>query len=142
MLTKILEFIMIEFGNRVTKYVDKPNELDTGFRDLEKKVTDIGFRNTAAVDMIKEYAEKIDNITDKVKATDKVVDQLSDNMKSANKELNKFKDAIEEISKIAHPPAIPLKDIDELKESVKDVKWMMGIFSSMKKMPLLKSIFK
>ena len=128
MLTKILEFIMIEFGNRVTKYVDKPNELDTGFRDLEKKVTDIGFRNTAAVDMIKEYAEKIDNITDKVKATDKIID--------------KFDDKLKQIGEITHPPAIPLKDIDELKESVKDVKWMMGIFSSMKKMPLLKSIFK
>ena len=66
-LTKILEFIMKEFGNRVTKYVDKPNELDMGFRDLEKKVTDDGFRITATIDMIKGYAETIDNVYDRVK---------------------------------------------------------------------------
>ena len=46
------------------------------------------------------------------------------------------------VGKIAHPPAIPLKDINELKESAKDVKWMMGLFKIMKKNPLLKSIFK
>ena len=128
MLTKILEFIMKEFGNRVTKYVDKPNELDTGFRDLEKKVTDDGFRITAAVDMIKGYAETIDNVFDRVKQIDKVI--------------AKFDDKLQQIDKIAHPPAIPLKDINELKESAKNVTWMMGIFKIMRKNPLLKSIFK
>ena len=128
MLTKILEFIMKEFGNRVTKYVDKPNELDTGFRDLEKKVTDIGFKVTATVDMIKGYAETIDSVYDRVKQIDKVID--------------KFDDKLQQISKIAHPPAIPLKDINELKESAKNVKWMMAIFNNMRKLPLLKSLFK
>ena len=128
MLTKILEFIMKEFGNRVTKYVDKPNELDTGFRDLEKKVTDDGFKITAAVDMIKNYAETIDNVADRVKQIDSIID--------------KFDNKLQQISKIAHPPAIPLKEINELKESAKDVKWMMGLFKIMKKNPLLKSIFK
>ena len=128
MLTKILEFIMKEFGNRVTKYVDKPNELDTGFKDLEKKVTDDGFKITAAVDMIKSYAEKIDNVAGRVKQIDKVID--------------KFDDKLQQIDKIAHPPAIPLKDINELKESAKNVKWMMGVFNNMKKITLLKSIFK
>ena len=128
MLTKILEFIMKEFGNRVTKYVDKPNELDTGFRDLEKKVTDGAFKITAVVDMIKSYSETIDNVADRVKQIDSVID--------------KFDDKIKQISKIAHPPAIPLKDINELKESAKDTKWMMGLFKIMKKNPLLKSIFK
>jgi len=128
MLTKILEFIMKEFGNRVTKYVDKPNELDTGFRDLEKKVTDIGFKATATVDMIKGYAETIDNVFERVKQIDKIID--------------KFDNKLQQIDKIAHPPAIPLKDINELKESAKNVKWMMAVFNNMRKLPLLKSIFK
>ena len=128
MLTKSLEFIMKEFGNRVTKYVDKPNELDTGFRDLEKKVTDDGFKITAAVDMIKNYAETIDNVADRVKQIDSIID--------------KFDNKLQQIGKIAHPPAIPLKDINELKESAKDTKWIMGIMKIMKKNPLLKSIFK
>ena len=128
MLTQILKFIMKEFGNRVTKYVDKPNELDTGMRDLEKKVTDDGFRITAAIDMMKSYAETIDKVAEKVKSIDKVID--------------KFDDKLQQISKIAHPPAIPLKEINELKESAKDTKWMMGIFKNMRKLPLLKSVFK
>jgi methyl-accepting chemotaxis protein len=128
MLTKILEFIMKEFGNRVTKYVDKPNELDTGFKDLEKKVTDIGFKTTASVDMIKRYSESVDNITDKIKSIEKAV--------------TRFEDSIEKISKIAHPPAIPLKEINEFRETNKNVKWIMGIFKIMKKNPLLKSMFK
>ena len=128
MLTKILEFIMKEFGNRVTKYVDTPNELDTGFRDLEKKVTDGAFKITAAVDMIKNYSEAIDNVAVRVKQIDKVID--------------KFDDKLQQIGKIAHPPVIPLKDINELKESAKNVKWMMAVFKNMRKMPLLKSIFK
>ena len=127
-LKELLEFIMREFGNRVTKYVDKPNELDVGYRDLDKKVTDDAFRITAAVDMIKGYAETIDNVADKVRQIDKVID--------------KFDDKLQQIGKIAHPPAIPLKDINELKESAKDVKWMMAVFRNMRKLPLLKSLFK
>ena len=128
MLTQILKFIMKEFGNRVTKYVDKPNELDTGMRDLEKKVTDDGFRITAAIDMMKSYAETIDKVAEKVKSIDKVID--------------KFDDKLQQISKIAHPPAIPLKEINEFRETNKNAKWMMGIFNKMKKVPILKSIFK
>ena len=119
----------------IIKYVFEDNELDvnakevkTKIADLEKKVTDVAFKVTASVDMIKKYAETIDNIFDRVKQIDKIID--------------KFDDKLKQIDKIAHPPAIPLKDINELKESVKDVKWMMGLFNSMKKMPLLKSIFK
>ena len=112
----------------VFKYKDEPNDCDIKVMDLEKKVTDVAFKVTATVDMIKKYSETIDNVADKVKSIDKVID--------------KFDDKLQQIGKIAHPPAIPLKDINELKESAKDVRWMMGIFSSMKKMPLLKSIFK
>jgi len=125
---EFLEFIMREFGNRVTKYVDKPNELDIEIRDLEKKVTDSAFKITATVDMMKGYAETIDNVFDRVKQIDKIIDR--------------FDDKLQQIGKIAHPPAIPLKDINELMESAKDTRWMMGIFRNMKKLPLLKSLFK
>ena len=88
---------------------------------------------------IKRYSEKIDNVSDKVKYIDKTIEKK---VKSIDKIINKFDDKLKQISKIAHPPAIPLKDINELKESAKDVKWMMGIFKIMKKNPLLKSVFK
>ena len=110
------------------KYKDEPNDCDIKVMDLEKKVTDVAFKVTASVDMIKRYSEAIDNVTDKVKSIDKII--------------NKFDDKLKQISKIAHPPAIPLKDINELKESAKDVKWIMGIMKIMKKNPMLKGIFK
>ena len=110
------------------KYKDEPNDCDIKVADLEKKVTDVGFKVTATVDMIKRYSETIDNVANKVKSIDKVID--------------KFDDKLQQIGKIAHPPAIPLKDINELKEAAKDTKWMMGLFKIMKKNPLLKSMFK
>ena len=112
----------------VFKYKDEPNDCDIKVMDLEKKLTDVGFKVTASVDMIKSYVETIDNVADKVKSIDSIID--------------KFDDKLQQIGKIAHPPAIPLKDINELKESAKDVKWIMGIFKIMKKNPLLKSMFK
>ena len=110
------------------KYKDEPNDCDIKVIDLEKKITDVAFKVTASVDMIKRYSETIDNVAEKVKSIESVI--------------NKFDDKLQQIGKIAHPPAIPLKDINELKESAKDVKWMMGIMKIMKKNPLLKSIFK
>ena len=119
----------------IIKYVFEDNELDVNARemkatvaDLEKKVTDVGFKVTASVDMIKRYAETIDNLTDKIKSIDKVI--------------NKFDDKLQQIDKIAHPPAIPLKEINEFRETNKNVKWIMGILKNMKKNPLLKSVFK
>ena len=130
---KILEMILKQVLKHpaikeLFKYKDEPNDCDMKVADLEKKVTDVAFKVTASVDMIKRYSEAIDNVTDKVKSIDKIID--------------KFEKKIKQIDKIAHPPAIPLKDINELKESAKDVKWMMGLFKIMKKNPLLKSIFK
>ena len=110
------------------QYKDEPNDCDIKVMDLEKKVTDVAFKVTASVDMIKKYAETIDNVADKVKSLDSII--------------SKFDNKLQQIGKIAHPPAIPLKDINELKESAKDTKWMMGLFKNMKKLPLLKSIFK
>ena len=130
---KILEMILKQILKHPSikalfKYKDEPNDCDIKVMDLEKKLTDVAFKVTASVDMIKNHVEVIDNVASRVKQIDKVID--------------KFDDKLKQIDKIAHPPAIPLKDINELKESAKDVKWMMGLFNSMKKMPLLKSIFK
>ena len=91
-------------------------------------MTKLGFKITATVDMIKGYTETIDNVFDRVKQIDKIID--------------KFDNKLQQIDKIAHPPAIPLKDINELKESAKNVKWMMAVFNNMRKLPLLKSLFK
>ena len=110
------------------KYKDEPNELDIAVKQLQE------FR--------KEDKVKLNAALDLFKSSTEAVDRLSNNMKSVNKELNNFKDTVEKVSKIAHPPAIPLKDINELKGLAKDVKWMMGLFKIMKKNPLLKSIFK
>ena len=110
------------------KYKDEPNELDVAVKDLEQKITDVGFKLTASVDMIKGYAEAIDIVSDKVKSIDKAI--------------NKFDNKLRQIDKIAHPPAMPLKEINEFKDSVKNVKWMMSVFNNMKKLPLLKSVFK
>ena len=110
------------------KYKDEPNDCDIKVMDLEKKVTDVAFKVTASVDMIKRYSETIDNVADKVKSIDSII--------------NKFDNKLQQIDKIAHPPAIPLKEINEFRDSNKNVKWMMGIFNKMKKVPILNSIFK
>ena len=130
---KILEMILKQILKHPSikalfKYKDEPNDCDVKVMDLEKKLTDVAFKVTASVDMIKGYAETIDNVFDRVKQIDKIID--------------KFDDKLKQIGKIAHPPAIPLKDINELKEAAKDTKWIMEIMKVMKKNPLLKSIFK
>ena len=51
-------------------------------------------------------------------------------------------DKLQQIGKIAHPPAIPLKEINEFRETNKNVKWIMGKMKLLKKNPMLKSIFK
>ena len=110
------------------QYKDEPNELDLAVEKLNKYRKEDKLKLNAALDLFKSSTEQIGNVVDKVKSIDKIID--------------KFDDKLKQIGKIAHPPAIPLKDINELKESDKDVKWMMGLFKIMKKNPLLKSIFK
>ena len=109
-------------------YVDKPNELDLAVEKLNKYRKEDKLKLNAALDLFKSSTE--------------MVDKLSGQLKSVNSVIDKFDDKLKQIGKIAHPPAIPLKDINELKESAKDTRWMMGLFKIMKKNPLLKSIFK
>ena len=130
---KILEMILKQILKHPSikalfKYKDEPNELDMAVEQLQQFRKDDKIKLNAALDLFKSSTEMVDKLSEKLKSIDSVID--------------KFDDKLQQISKIAHPPAIPLKEINELKESAKDVKWMMGLFNSMKKMPLLKSIFK
>jgi len=110
------------------KYKDEPNELDMAVEQLQQFRKEDKVKLNAALDLFKSSTEVVDKLADKLKSVDSVID--------------KFDDKLQQISKIAHPPAIPVKDINELKESAKDVKWMMGLFKELKKHPLLKSVFK
>ena len=123
----ILPFILKELA-KYLNYVDKPNELDLAVEKLNKYRKEDKLKLKAALDLFKSSTE--------------MVDKLSGQLKSVNSVIDKFDDKLKQIGKIAHPPAIPLKDINELKESAKDTRWMMGLFKIMKKNPLLKSIFK
>ena len=110
------------------KYKDEPNELDMAVGKLEKDFDSMGHKVTATVDMIKSQSESIDKLIEGVKSVNKVID--------------KFDNKLQQIGKIAHPPAIPIKEINEFRETNKNVKWIMGILKNMKKLPLLKSVFK
>ena len=130
---KILEMVLKQILKHPSikalfKYKDEPNELDMAVEQLQQFRKDDKIKLNAALDLFKSSAEMVDRVTGEIK--------------SIEKELNVLKDIIKKVSEIAHPPAIPLKDINELKESAKDTKWMMGLFKIMKKNPLLKSIFK
>ena len=130
---KILEMILNQILKHPSikalfKYKDEPNELDMAVEQLQQFRKDDKIKLNAALDLFKSSTEMVDKISNKVKSIDSIID--------------KFDDKLQQISKIAHPPAIPLKEINELKESAKDTKWMMGLFKIMKKNPLLKGIFK
>ena len=62
------------------KYKDEDNELDIKVRDLEKNITDIGFKHTAVIDMVKGYSETIDNVEQNVKSIDKVIKKVEKGM--------------------------------------------------------------
>ena len=109
-------------------YKDKPNELDMAVEQLQQFRKEDKIKLNAALDLFKSSTE--------------MVDKLSGQFKPINNVIDKLDNKLQQMDKIAHPPAIPLKDINELKESAKDVKWMMGLFKIMKKNPLLKSMFK
>ena len=125
---KILEMVFRAFFNHpkvkeLFRYKDEPNELDLGMKDLgigmkdlEKKVTGDGFRITAAVDMMKGYAETIDKLTE--------------DLKSANKVIDRFDDKLQQINKIAHPQAIDLDEWEQVKADMKKIR-NKGVFKKL-----------
>ena len=109
-------------------YKDRPNELDIAVEKLKKYRKDDQLKLNAALDLFKTATETVDRLSEKLKSIDSIID--------------KFDDKLQQIGKIAHPPAIPLKEINEFRETNKNVKWIMGIMKIMKKNPMLKSVFK
>ena len=89
-----------------------------------------------------EYVEMENELDVSVKEMKKEFDSMKFKVNAQRDLFKDIQKQIDDVTKIAHPPAIPLKDINNLKESAKNVKWMMGIFNNMKKLPLLKSVFK
>lgn len=59
------------------KYKDEPNELDLAVADLEKKVTDIAFKHTATIDMIKPVIEAQDRLSSEIKELNKILQPIA-----------------------------------------------------------------
>ena len=66
-LLKIILPQIAELLVPVKKYCFEDNELDVKTRELEQKVTDMGFRITALTDMIKAKDEIVDNMKEDMK---------------------------------------------------------------------------
>ena len=130
---KVIEMIFKAFFKHpkikeLFKYKDEPNELDIAVKKLQEHREEDKIKLNAALDLFKSSVEGVDKFFAKVRSIDKVID--------------KFDDKLKQIDKMAHPPAIPLKEINEFRETNKNSRWMMGIFNKMKKIPIFKSVFK
>ena len=88
-----------------------------------------------------ELTEKIANHIAKIFKLPQVVNYM-ELPNDADQRIDKLEAQIKMLTEDQHPPAIPLKEINEFRETNKNVKWIMGILKIMKKNPLLKSIFK
>ncbi len=109
-------------------YKDKPNSADLAVQKVAEELKAQKVKHDALIGMVKGFSGQIDKIENALKP-----------IKSA---VGKFEDQIKIIEKIAHPPAISTKDINELKEKANQVTEMAGWFKKMKKITILKSIFK
>ena len=89
-----------------------------------------------------EYVEMENELDVSVKEMKKEFDSMKFKVNAQRDLFKDIQKQIDDVTKIAHPPAVPLKEINEFKESVTNVKWMMGIFNKMKKIPIFKSVFK
>ena len=59
------------------KYKDEPNDTDIKVRDLEKTITDISFKHTAAIDMMKPIMETQDRIEGELKDLKKLLNPIA-----------------------------------------------------------------
>ena len=58
------------------KYKDEPNDTDIKVRDLEKTITDISFKHTATIDMMKPIMETQDRIEGELKDLKKLLNPI------------------------------------------------------------------
>lgn len=110
------------------KYKDEPNGADLAVKKVIEDLNTQKIKHDALIGMVKGFSSQIDKIENALKPIKSTV--------------GKFEDQIKTIEKIAHPPAISTKDINELKEKANQVTEMSGWFKKMKKITILKSIFK
>ena len=89
-----------------------------------------------------EYVEMENELDRAVKEMKKEFTSMKFKVNAQRDLFKDIQDQIDSIKKIAHPPAIPLKEINEFRETNKNSRWMMGIFNKMKKIPIFKSVFK
>ena len=81
-------------------YKDKPNELDMAVEQLQQFRKDDKIKLNAALDLFKSSTE--------------MVDKLSGQFKPINNVIDKLDNKLQQMDKIAHPQAIPFKDINVL----------------------------
>ena len=89
-----------------------------------------------------EYVEMENELDVAVKEMKKEFDSMKFKVNAQRDLFKDIQKQIDDVKKIAHPPTIPLKEINEFREANKDVKWVMEVLNKMKKLPLLKSVFK
>ena len=89
-----------------------------------------------------EYVEMENELDVAVKEMKKDLDSMKFKVNAQRDLFKGIQEQIDSIKKIAHPPAIPLKEINEFRLTNTNVKWIMGVLNNMKKLPLLKSVFK
>ena len=77
---------------------------------------------------------------------DRAVDGIKIELEALKSVFKGVQEQIDSIKKIAHPPKEFTKDIEDLKNQITDMKTKVSgftvFFNNMKKLPLLKSIFK
>ena len=96
------------------KYKDEPNEADLGLIRANEKIEELSLKLKAALDLFKANSQHFD----------------------------KLEEAFKKIEKLSHPPAIPLKEINEFRAMKNEFKGVKNIINKLKKVPLLKSVFK
>ena len=91
------------------------------------------------MDKLLEYMEMPNELDD-------AVDEIKIELNAVKSVFTGIQDQIDGINKMAHPPKEFTKDIDSLKNQITDMKTKVSgftaIFNKMKKLPLLKTIFK
>ena len=93
-----------------------------------------------------EYVEMENELDKSVKRIDKTLETVTMGQEAMKSVFKGFQDQIDLINKMAHPTKEFTKDIDRIKNEITDIKSKVGGFTSiinkMKKISLLKSIFK
>ena len=110
------------------KYKDEPNEADLGLIKANEKIIDLSIKLKAALDLFKDHSEAMDILQEKFMGIDKFIRKVDDNFKK--------------IDKLTSPQTIPLKELNEIKSLKDELQGITKIINKLKKVTLLKSVFK